>query len=94
MENQNLQLMPGLAADIIIDKSNAGAEAYAVPNAAIVFHNNKEYVVIYKNDCAISTKRITTLASNEQYAFVQEKFEQGEQVISKNALLLFEQLNP
>ena len=94
LENQNLQLMPGLAADIIIDKSNGGAQAYAVPNGAIVFHNNKEYVVIYKNDCAISTKRITTISSNEQYTFVQEKFDEGEQIISKNALLLFEQLNP
>ncbi|MDH5827449.1 MULTISPECIES: efflux RND transporter periplasmic adaptor subunit [Sphingobacterium] len=94
LENQNLQLMPGLAADIIIDKSNAGAEAYAIPNAAIVFHNNKEYIVVYKDDCAISTKRITTLTSNEQYTFVQEKFAADEQVISKNALLLFEQLNP
>ncbi len=94
LENQNMQLMPGLAADIIIDKSSSQGNAYAVPNSAKVFHNNKEYVVVYKDDCNLTTRRITPIASNEEVTYVKEDFGPGEKVISKNALLLFEQLNP
>ena len=93
LENQDLHLMPGLSADIIIDKKNQLKSAYAIPNKAIVFSNNKQYIVVYKDDCDLECRKVTVIGSNEEYAFIQEKLAANEKVIGSNTLLIFEQLN-
>jgi cobalt-zinc-cadmium efflux system membrane fusion protein len=93
LENKDLKLMPGLSADIIIDKKNNLGMAYALPNQATVFNNNKEYVVVYKDDCQMEVRRINPIARNAEYTFVADTFAQGEQLITSNALLLVEELN-
>ena len=95
LDNPDLKLMPGLAADIIITKTNEDQhqqKAFAVPNEATVFHNNKTYVVLTKDNCNFYTRLVTILASNEQYTFVKESFEEQEQLVRTNALLIFEEL--
>lgn len=84
--------MPGLGADIIIDKTNGGEKATAIPKNSVVFSNNKEYVVLYKSDCNIEVRQVTPIASNDDYTYVKEYFGVDEQVISSNALLIFEEL--
>lgn len=93
LENQKLNLMPGLSADIIIDKRSSQGKAFAIPSRAKIFSNNKEYVVVYKDDCNLKVKQITPIASNEEYVYVKESFEPDEKIIESNALLIFEQLN-
>ena len=93
LENHDLNLMPGLSADIIIDKKNTLGNAYAIPNIAKVFNNNKEYVVIYKNNCSLSIRQIKAVASNEEYTFVNEDFSPDEKIVTTNALIIFEELN-
>lgn len=93
LENQDLNLMPGLSADIIIDKENVIGTAFAIPNSAKVFENNKEYVVVYKDDCNLEVRKITPIASNAEFTYVEEKFAKNEKIISSNALLLIEELN-
>ena len=93
LENQDLNLMPGLSADIIIDKQNVVGNAFAIPNKAKVFENNKEYVVVYKNDCTMEIRKITTIGQNEEFTFVEEKFAPNEKVIARNALMIYEELN-
>ncbi|WP_437921332.1 efflux RND transporter periplasmic adaptor subunit [Sphingobacterium sp. LRF_L2] len=93
LSNQNLKLMPGLSADIIITMKNDLGKAFAIPNRAKVFSNNKEYVVLYKDDCHLEVRRITNIGENEEYTYIQERLAQDEKVIGSNALLIFEQLN-
>lgn len=92
LDNEDLQLMPGLSADIIIDKNNILGKAFAIPNSAKIFENNKEFVVVYKDDCHLETRRITTIGQNEEFTFVAEKFAPQEQVIKRNALMIYEEL--
>lgn len=93
LENHDLNLMPGLSADIIIDKENVIGTAFAIPNQAKVFENNKEYVVVYKDDCAMEVRKITPIGANATHTFVEEKFKKNEKIITSNALLLVEELN-
>lgn len=93
LNNQDLNLMPGLSADIIIDKKSNLGQAFAIPNNAIVFNNNKSFVVVYKDDCSMEVRKITALGRNEEYTFVQESFAQQEKIVATNALLLYEELN-
>lgn len=93
LENSKLSLMPGLSADIIIDKNNKQGSALAIPNNAVVFHNNQEHIVVYKDDCHLKNRHITKLGSNEEYTYIAEKLEPGEKVVVSNALLIYEQLS-
>ncbi|WP_177760984.1 efflux RND transporter periplasmic adaptor subunit [Flavobacterium sp. I3-2] len=94
LENQELNLMPGLGADIIIDKNLSNEVAFAIPNKAKVFNNNKEYVVVYKNDCELEIRKINSFAQNEEFTYIKEKFDANEKIVTTNALLIFEQLKP
>lgn len=93
LANPELDLMPGLSADIIIDLQNNAGEAFAIPNRSKVFSNNKEYVVVYRDSCDMEIRQISTVSYNEEYTFIQEQFTPNEHVIGSNALLIFEQLN-
>ncbi len=92
LENQDLNLMPGLSADIIINKKNSIGNAYAIPHKAVVFSNNKNYVVVYKDDCNLEVRRVTPITRNEEYVYVNEKFSSEEKIITTNALILLEEL--
>ena len=85
--------MPGLSADIIIDKESSAGNAFAIPKNALVFDNNKDYVVVYKNDCEMEVRKVTPITSNEEYTFVNEKFAKDEKIVSTNALIILEELN-
>jgi len=93
LANPDLQLKPGLSADVIIEKVSNEKRAFAIPNPAKVFENNKEYVVVYKNDCHLEVRKITPIATNAHYTYVAEKFAKDEKIISSNALLLSNELN-
>lgn len=94
LSNEDLKLLPGLSADIIVNKRTSLGDAFAIPNEAKIFHNNKEYVVLYNTDCDLQVKEIKSIASNEEFTYVKEEFAEGQQIITRNALLFFEQLIP
>ena len=93
LENQDLNLIPGLTAEIIIEKESIKGTAFAIPNVAKVFDNNKEYIVIYKDDCTMEIKRITSVGTNSAFTFINEKLKKSEKVVTKNVLLIYEELN-
>lgn len=94
LPNPNMDLMPGLSADIVIDLNRKDAEmALAIPNRAKVFSNNKEYMVVYRDSCDMDVRPITILGDNEEYTYVKEKLHANEMIVGTNALLIFEQLN-
>ncbi len=92
LDNQAMDLLPGLSADIIIDKKNSHEKGYAIPNDAVIFSNNKYYVVSYQSDCNLQVKRIKPQAQNEYFTYVTTGFNDGDQVITSNALLIFDEL--
>ncbi len=93
LENQDLDLKPGLSADIIVDKENAIGKAFAIPKNALVFDNNRNYVVVYKNDCDLEVRKVTPISSNEEYTYVQETFANNEKIVTSNSLIILEELN-
>ncbi|TPG38459.1 efflux RND transporter periplasmic adaptor subunit [Flavobacterium pectinovorum] len=92
MENKNLKLKPGMTADIIIDKSLGGEILVAVPAKAAIFDNNRDYILIYKDDCTIETREINPIKKNNNWIYFDKGVKEGEMVITKNHLLIHERL--
>jgi len=92
MQNKDLKLKPGMPADIIINKGNNDRELPAVPSSAILFDDNKNYVLIYKDDCNIEVRQIKPPMKNSRWAFFEDELKEGEKIITKNQLLILEKL--
>lgn len=91
LPNGDFKLKPGMLVDVTaLKKTNK--QAVGIPTSAIVFSDNQYYVLVYKSECNIEVRKITIEARNESTTFISEGLEAGEQIISKNQLLVFESL--
>lgn len=91
LPNTDFKLKPGMLTDVTAWRKT-GRQAVAVPTAAVVFADNQYYVLVYKDDCRIEARKIKVEVKNEDTSFISEGLEAGEQIISKNQLLVFESL--
>ncbi|MCD8539246.1 MAG: efflux RND transporter periplasmic adaptor subunit [Leadbetterella sp.] len=91
LPNSDFKLKPGMLTDVTAWKKT-GRQAVSVPVSAIVFSDNQHYVLVYKNDCEVEARKIMVEAKNEDTAFISEGLQAGEQIISRNQLLVFEAL--
>ncbi len=93
MKNSNLKLKPGMSVDIVLNKKSKFKDPLiAIPTKAIIFDNNANYVVIYKDDCNLEIRQITTTAKNLTHTFLTEGISENEKIIAKNQLLIYENL--
>lgn len=93
LNNQEMKLRPGMSAEIHLLIDDNQGEALAVPNNAIIFDNNQNYVVVYVDNCHQEIRQITPLTKNKEYTYIQGGVKEGETVITTNELLIYEQLN-
>ena len=92
MDNTNMHLRPGMSADIVLPVNAQNKSAMAIPQKALIFDNNQSYVVVYKKDCELEIRPVTEIASNSQYIYVEGNLKPGENVITSNGLLIYENL--
>lgn len=92
MENKDLKLKPGMPADIIINKSSGIDKLPAVPASAVLFDNNKNFVLVYKDDCTIEAREIEPRIKNNQWVYFENEVKEGERIITKNQLLIHEKI--
>jgi len=92
MDNNGMQLRPGMSADIILPIKSKGIDALAVPTKALIFDNNQSYVVVYKKDCDLEVRHVAEIASNNDITYVEGSLKEGEKVIATNGLIIYENL--
>ena len=64
----------------------------SVPAKAAIFDNNRDYILIYKDDCTIETREINPIKKNNNWIYFDKGVNEGEMVITKNHLLIHERL--
>lgn len=92
LNNKDFKLKPGMIADIIALKKIDRKEI-TVPTSSIVFFNNKNYILVYKDDCNIEAREITILTKKNDTTYLESGLSENEKVITKNQLLIFGELN-
>lgn len=91
LQNTDLKLKPGMLVDVIALKE-LNAEALSIPTEAIIFDNNQNYVVVYKSDCEIEIRQVEILKKNSDFTFLSSGLSENEKIITKNHLLIYEQV--
>lgn len=92
MDNNGMKLRPGMSADVVLPVNPQNRNALAIPPKALIFDNNQSYVLVYKDDCNLSIRPVTEIASNSRYSYVEGHLNPGETVIASNGLLIYESI--
>lgn len=91
LKNEALRLKPGMLVDVRVLHERRDTAA-TIAADAVVLYENENYVVVHKGNCDLSIRKIDIIAQNGDKYFVGEGLEAGEQIITQNQLLIFEQL--
>ncbi len=65
----------------------------AVPTTAIIFDKNKHFLMVYKNDDNIQTKEVNVFKEINGLSYIESGINQGEKVISNNAIFIYDAIN-
>lgn len=92
LDNTDFKLKPGMLVDVIALKER-NMEAVLIPTNSLVFDNNKNFVIVYENDCNMEIREVEILTANNGFTFLKSGLSENEKIITKNPLLVYEQLN-
>jgi cobalt-zinc-cadmium efflux system membrane fusion protein len=91
MKNPEFKLKPGMFADVMAKKPK-GMEAVAVPTKSLIFDDNQNHVVVYRDACDVEIRTVEILSKNNGTTYIARGLTEGEQIVTRNQLLLYEQL--
>ena len=91
--NPDLLLKPEMFAQINIKYYEGGTQLPAIPARAVIFDKNRNYVMVYKSDCEIETREIDIYETIGDVTYIKSGLKDGEKIISKYQLLVYDALN-
>lgn len=89
--NKDLRLKPDMFTQIVVPYSEQEKMA-DVPIEAVIFDNNKNYVLVWKGGRKVEVREVEVYRSNTKQAFISQGLKAGEKVILSDVLLLFNAL--
>ena len=92
ISNTNLELKPEMNATITVSYSE-NKKLVAVPSSAIIFDKSKNWVMVFKDRKTIETRLVEVYNQLGETTYLASGLTEGETVISKNCLLIYDALN-
>ncbi|TAF64812.1 MAG: efflux RND transporter periplasmic adaptor subunit [Cytophagales bacterium] len=92
LQNKDFELKPEMFANIIV-KYEENEQKIAIPSRAVIFDKNKYFVMVYKGNCQIETREISIYKQMPTTTYLHSGLKNGEKVISKYQLLIYDALN-
>jgi membrane fusion protein, heavy metal efflux system len=92
LENPQLLLKPGMFTTVLVRYTSDKA-MLTIPASCIIFDHNKNYVMVYKDACKIQTKEVDVMSVLDNRAYISEGISEGDNVITKYQLLVYETFN-
>jgi cobalt-zinc-cadmium efflux system membrane fusion protein len=90
--NADYKLKPEMAATVKVIHYGQD-QMLAVPSSAVVFDNNKSYVIIFKDKRNIETREVSLDHITDDITYLSSGVKIGEVVVSKNQLFIYDALN-
>lgn len=91
LPNSSQLLKPEMFANITVENKQ-GTSATSIPSSAVISHNGKNFVILYKNTCDLSIKEIQILKVAGAITYLKSGIDPGDKIISQNQVLLFNAL--
>lgn len=92
LDNPGYILKPEMYAQVrILNTTNR--KELAVPADAVVFNDNRRYVLVYKSRKEVDTRSVEVTKTVGNVSYVTGEVKPGDVIITKNQLLVFDELN-
>lgn len=91
LDNANGLLIPDSKATIKVSKSE-NKMALSIPSKAVIFDDDRSYVVVFKSRTDVKIKEIQVLKQLGEVTYISEGLSEGENVITNNQLLIYRSL--
>ena len=92
LNNKGYLLKPGMYAQVSLSVPSAGGRYPAVPTEAVIFDDDKHYVVTVDTHNVLSYKEVKLLKETATRDYVKQGLGAGERIIVHNALLVYNSL--
>jgi cobalt-zinc-cadmium efflux system membrane fusion protein len=92
LANPGFVLKPEMNAVIVVNYEEPQT-MLAVPSEAVVFDNSRYYAMVYKDPSHIETREVEVYQQTGKITYIKSGIEEGETVITKNLLLIYDALN-
>jgi len=92
VHNTDVALKPEMNATVTLNFAD-GKQYVAVPSEAVVFDKNKNYVMVYKGRNNIETREVQVYRALNKTTYLSAGLKDGEQIIVKNNLLIYDAIN-
>ncbi len=89
--NPDVSLKPEMFAQITVN-FNEGIKEVSVPNEAIIFDNNRNYVMVYRSAKDIEKREVQVYQRAGNKVFIQSGLKAGEKVMLTDQLIVFNAL--
>lgn len=91
MNNEDLLLKPGLQVEGIV-RAEQNMSMPRLSDKAVVYHNNKYYVVVIEDHCDFYHQEVELYSQDEHTMYIKSGLEAGQTIASENTLLEFEHI--
>lgn len=91
--NKDNLLKPEMFAQININYDNGNLQLPAIPSQAIIFDKNKNFVMVYRDQCNIETREVDIFQSVGNTTYIKSGLAEEEKIITQYQLLVFDALN-
>jgi membrane fusion protein, heavy metal efflux system len=92
LENKDYALKPEMNANVIV-RYGEDLSQLAIPSSAVIFDKSRYYVMVYKSPSDMQTRPVEIFKQLGDTTYVKSGLAEGEKVISKNQLLVYDALN-
>jgi cobalt-zinc-cadmium efflux system membrane fusion protein len=92
INNADLLLKPEMNATVNL-KFSENKQLIAIPSSAVLFDKNKNWVMVYKDKTHIETRNVEVYRMLGDIAYISSGVKDGDKVISKNGILIYDALN-
>ncbi|MBA3662891.1 MAG: efflux RND transporter periplasmic adaptor subunit [Bacteroidetes bacterium] len=92
LKNNTAVLKPEMFAKVIL-KYTESERRLEIPSAAVIFDNSRTYVMVYKDSKHIETRLIEIYQATTNKTYVASGLKEGEKIISKYQLLVYDAIN-
>jgi cobalt-zinc-cadmium efflux system membrane fusion protein len=92
LPNTDLLLKPQMFTKIIINNKE-DQKALVVPSSAVVFDGGKNYVLVYNDKYHVKAQEVQILKHVDDKDYIQSGLNEGDLIITKNQILIYNALN-
>ncbi|WP_188502718.1 efflux RND transporter periplasmic adaptor subunit [Pontibacter amylolyticus] len=92
LENADFELKPEMFANVTV-RYPENRSLLAIPADAVVMERSRNYVTVYRKQCDLETREVQLYHTSDKKAYILSGLQEGEQVVTDYALLVFQANN-